>query len=146
MTPQVRDCQWSSKECSDRPLGMTMASSLVGPDDVAAAREVLRGVLAPTPMLRSRVLSDRLGGPVFLQFEDLQRAGAFRARGGWRRSAGLTDAERARGVVAASAGNHAQGVAFAAALLGAKATVIMPEGAPLPKVEATKSYGADIIL
>src|ERR1700730_9365211 len=80
MTPQVRDCQWLSKECSDRPLGMTMASSLVGPDDVAAAREVLRGVLAPTPMLRSRVLSDRLGGPVFLKCENLQRTGSFKAR------------------------------------------------------------------
>jgi len=125
---------------------MTMASSLVGPDDVAAAREVLHGVLAPTPLLRSRVLSDRLGGPVFLKCENLQRTGSFKARGAYLRISRLTDSERARGVVAASAGNHAQGVAFAAALLGAKATVIMPEGAPLPKIEATKGYGADIIL
>jgi threonine dehydratase len=124
---------------------MTMASSLVQPHDVAAARELLRSVLAPTPLLRSRVLSDRLGGPVFLKCENLQRTGSFKARGAYLRIARLTDAERARGVVAASAGNHAQGVAFAAALLGAKATVIMPEGAPLPKVEATRSYGADII-
>jgi threonine dehydratase len=125
---------------------MTMASSPLRPDDVAAAREVLRGVLAPTPLLRSRVLSDRLGGPVFLKCENLQRTGSFKARGAYLRIARLTDAERARGVVAASAGNHAQGVAFAAALLGAKATVIMPEGAPLPKIEATRSYGADIIM
>jgi threonine dehydratase len=124
---------------------MTTASSLVRPDDVAAARDVLRGVLAPTPLLRSRVLSDRLGGPVFLKCENLQRTGSFKARGAYLRISRLTDAERARGVVAASAGNHAQGVAFAAALLGAQATVIMPEGAPLPKVEATRSYGADII-
>ena len=124
---------------------MTTASSPVRPDDTAAAREVLRGVLAPTPLLRSRVLSDRLGGPVFLKCENLQRTGSFKARGAYLRISRLTDAERARGVVAASAGNHAQGVAFAAALLGAKATVIMPEGAPLPKIEATRSYGADII-
>jgi threonine dehydratase len=124
---------------------MTMASSLVQPHDVAAARELLRSVLAPTPLLRSRVLSERLGGPVFLKCENLQRTGSFKARGAYLRIARLTDAERARGVVAASAGNHAQGVAFAAALLGAKATVIMPEGAPLPKIEATRSYGADII-
>src|SRR5713226_5270979 len=125
---------------------MTMASSLVGPDDVAAAREVLRGVLAPTPMLRSRVLSERIGGPVYLKCENLQRTGSFKARGAYLRIARLTAAERARGVIAASAGNHAQGVAFAAALLGAKATVVMPDGAPLPKIAATRSYGAEIIL
>jgi threonine dehydratase len=125
---------------------MTMASSPVRPDDVAAARDVLRGVLAPTPLLRSRVLSDRLGGPVFLKCENLQRTGSFKPRGAYLRISRLTDAERARGVVAASAGNHAQGVALAASLLGAKATVIVPEGAPLPKVEATRSYGADIIM
>jgi threonine dehydratase len=124
---------------------MTMESAAVRPDDVAAAREVLRSVLAPTPLLRSRVLSERLGGPVFLKCENLQRTGSFKARGAYLRISRLTSAERACGVVAASAGNHAQGVAFAAALLGAKATVVMPEGAPLPKVEATRSYGADIL-
>jgi threonine dehydratase len=124
---------------------MTMAPGPVGPEDVAAAREVLAPILAPTPLLRSRVLSDRLGGPVFLKCENLQRTGSFKARGAYLRIARLTDSERSRGVVAASAGNHAQGVAFAAAMLGAKATVIMPEGAPLPKIEATRSYGADII-
>src|ERR1039458_7875466 len=124
---------------------MTMASSPLRPDDVAAAREVLRGVLAPTPLLRSRVLSDRLGGPVFLKRENLQRTGAFKARGAYLRCFRLTDADPALGVGGARPGNHAQGLAFAAALLGAKATVIMPEGAPLPKIEATRSYGADII-
>jgi threonine dehydratase len=123
-----------------------MEPAEVSREDVIAAREVLRGVLAPTPLLRSRVLSDRLGGPVFLKCENLQRTGSFKARGAYLRISRLTDAERSRGVVAASAGNHAQGVAFAAALLGAKATVIMPEGAPLPKIEATRSYGADIIM
>ncbi|MDX6394563.1 MAG: threonine dehydratase, partial [Streptosporangiaceae bacterium] len=90
---------------------MTTASSPVRPDDMATAREVLRSVLAPTPLLRSRVLSDRLGGPVFLKCENLQRTGSFKARGAYLRISRLTGAERARGVVAASAGNHAQGVA-----------------------------------
>jgi threonine dehydratase len=115
-------------------------------DDIAAARELLRGVTLETPMLHSRVLSERIGGPVFLKCENLQRTGSFKARGAYVRISRLSDAERDRGVIAASAGNHAQGVAFAAALLGAKATVVMPEGAPLPKIEATKSYGAEIVL
>src|SRR5450631_4899618 len=122
-----------------------MTSSQVQTDDVVAARELLRDVISPTPVLRSRVLSELVGGPVFLKCENLQRTGSFKIRGAYLRIARLTDAERARGVVAASAGNHAQGVALAAAVLGAKATVIMPEGAPLPKIEATRSYGADII-
>jgi threonine dehydratase len=117
----------------------------VRPEDVAAARDLLSGVITATPMLRSRVLSERLGGPVYLKCENLQRTGSFKVRGAYTRIAGLTAAERARGVVAASAGNHAQGVAFAAGLLGTRATVIMPDGAPLPKVQATRSYGADIL-
>ncbi len=124
---------------------MAMIPSLVTPDDVAAARDVLRDVLPPTPLLHSRALSERIGGPVYLKCENLQRTGSFKARGGYLRISRLSEAERARGVVAASAGNHAQGVAFAAAQLGVKATVVMPEGAPLPKIEATRGYGADII-
>jgi threonine dehydratase len=124
---------------------MAMISSPVGAADVAAAHEVLRDVLPPTPLLHSRVLSERLGGPVFLKCENLQRTGSFKARGGYLRISRLSEAERANGVVAASAGNHAQGVAFAAEILGVKATVVMPHGAPLPKIEATRGYGADII-
>jgi threonine dehydratase len=124
---------------------MTTPPGPVGFDDVVAARDLLRDVLAPTPLLRSRVLSERLGGPVYLKCENLQRTGSFKARGAYTRIARLSDDERARGVVAASAGNHAQGVAFAATSLGAKSTVVMPEGAPLPKVEATRGYGADVI-
>ncbi len=86
------------------------------------------------------------GGPVYLKCENLQRGGSFKVRGAYLRIARLTDAERARGVVAASAGNHAQGVALAAAALGARSTVVMPAGAPLPKVAATRSYGADVVL
>src|SRR6266571_3745636 len=125
---------------------MTMASWQVGFDDVVKASETLRGIISVTPMLHSWVLSERVGGPVFLKCENLQRTGSFKARGAYLRISRLTDAERSRGVVAASAGNHAQGVAFAAALLGIKATVVMPAGAPLPKVAATRSYGAEIIL
>jgi threonine dehydratase len=125
---------------------MTTTSPRVRPDDVAAAREVLSGVTLRTPLLQSRVLSERIGGPVYLKCENLQRTGSFKARGAYLRIARLSDSERGRGVIAASAGNHAQGVAFAAALLGTKATVVMPEGAPLPKIEATRSYGAEIIL
>jgi len=125
---------------------MTMTSLPVSFDDVVAAGEALRGVISPTPMLASRVLSELIGGPVYLKCENLQRTGSFKARGAYLRISRLTEAERGRGVVAASAGNHAQGVAFAAALLGARATVVMPEGAPLPKIAATRSYGAEIIL
>jgi threonine dehydratase len=121
-------------------------SSQVQTDDVVAARKVLRDVISPTPVLRSRVLSELVGGPVFLKCENLQRTGSFKIRGAYLRIARLTDAERARGVVAASAGNHAQGVALAAALLDTKATVFMPEGAPLPKIQATRDYGADVLL
>ena len=121
-------------------------SSPPGPDDVAAARKILDDVVLHTPMLRSRALSEQLGGPVYLKCENLQRTGSFKARGAYLRISRLSDAERARGVIAASAGNHAQGVAFAAARLGARATVVMPERAPLPKVEATRSYGADVVL
>ncbi len=111
-----------------------------------SAREVLRPVIRQTPLLESSALSALLGGPVFLKCENLQRGGSFKVRGAYLRIARLTEAERARGVIAASAGNHAQGVALAAAALGARATVVMPAAAPLPKVAATRSYGAEVIL
>jgi threonine dehydratase len=118
----------------------------VTPDDIAAARKLLHDVISDTPVLHSRVLSETVGGPVYLKCENLQRTGSFKVRGAYLRIARLSDAERARGVVAASAGNHAQGVAFAAGLLGCSATVVMPAGAPLPKVQATAGYGAEVIL
>jgi len=86
-----------------------------------------------------------VGGPVWLKCENLQRTGSFKARGAYVRISRLTEEERARGVVAASAGNHAQGVALAAQRLGIKATVFMPEGAPIPKEKATRGYGADVV-
>jgi threonine dehydratase len=123
-----------------------MTSLPVRPQDVAAASDLLRGIVSTTPMLHSRVLSERLGGPVYLKCENLQRTGSYKVRGGYVRLARLPEADRERGVVAASAGNHAQGVAFAAASLGIKATVFMAQGAPLPKIEATRGYGAEVIL
>jgi threonine dehydratase len=120
--------------------------SLVQSDDVVAARELLSDVISPTPLQYSRVLSEQADGPVYLKCENLQRTGSFKVRGAYVRIARLSERERARGVVAASAGNHAQGVAFAGGMLGTTATVVMPERAPLPKVEATRAYGAQVIL
>jgi threonine dehydratase len=113
-------------------------------DDVLAARELLAGVVDPTPMETSRWLADRVGGPACLKCENLQRTGSFKIRGAYVRISRLSPGQRAAGVVAASAGNHAQGVALAASLLGIKATVFMPEGAPIPKENATRGYGADV--
>ena len=96
-------------------------------------------------MEQSRWLSALVGGPVWLKCENLQRTGSFKIRGAYTRISRLTAEERARGVVAASAGNHAQGVALAAQLLGIRSTVFMPEGAPIPKEKATRGYGADVV-
>ncbi|HZX04311.1 threonine ammonia-lyase [Kribbella sp.] len=112
--------------------------------DVARAADLLHDVVAPTPLEYSRWLSELVGGDVFLKCENLQRTGSFKLRGAYVRMARLSKAERSRGVVAASAGNHAQGVALAAQLLGIKATVFMPNGAPIPKEKATRAYGAEI--
>ncbi len=121
-------------------------TELVTLEDVQAARELLAGVVRRTPMEPCRPLSAKLSGPVWLKCENVQRAGSYKVRGAYVRIARLSAAERARGVVAASAGNHAQGVALAASKLGAASTVFMPTGAPLPKVAATKGYGAAVQL
>jgi threonine dehydratase len=123
-----------------------MAQALVGIDDVRAAAALLDGVAIRTPVEGSRWLSALVGGRVDVKCENLQRTGSFKIRGAYVRIARLTDEQRANGVVAASAGNHAQGVALAARMLGATARVYMPEGAPLPKVEATKAYGAEVVM
>jgi threonine dehydratase len=113
--------------------------------DIEQARTALEGVAIETPVEESRWLTQLAGGPVRLKCENLQRTGSFKIRGAYLRMARLSDEERAAGVVAASAGNHAQGVALAAQLLGIKATVFMPEGAPIPKEKATRAYGAEVI-
>ena len=120
--------------------------NLVSLDDVYAAHEVLDGIIRRTPMEPCRPLEGKLGGPTWLKCENLQRAGAYKVRGALVRMSRLSPEERSRGVVAASAGNHAQGVAVAAGMLGIHATVFMPLGAPLPKVAATKGYGAKVQL
>lgn len=114
-------------------------------EDIEEAARLLDGVAIRTPMDGARWLSARCGGEVRLKCENLQRTGSFKMRGAYTRIARLSDEERSRGVVAASAGNHAQGVALSAQLLGVKATVFMPEGAPIPKINATMGYGADVV-
>jgi threonine dehydratase len=114
------------------------------PEAILRARALLEGVAIRTPMEESRWLSKIAGGPVMLKAENLQRAGSFKIRGAYTRMSALTPEERLNGVVAASAGNHAQGVALAAQLLGIKAVVYMPNGAPIPKEKATRGYGAEV--
>lgn len=106
----------------------------------------LEGVISHTPAMPSRALSEALGVPVVLKMENLQRTGSFKIRGAAHRLSRLTADERARGVVAASAGNHAQGVALAAQALGIPATIFMPLGVPVPKLLATRGYGAEVVL
>jgi threonine dehydratase len=122
------------------------AARAVTLDDVRGAQKILSGITRVTGMEGSRHLSRLVGAPVHLKCENLQRTGSFKLRGAYIRIAGLLPEERAAGVVAASAGNHAQGVALAAALLGVRATVFMPRGAPLPKISATRGYGAEVVL
>ena len=124
---------------------MTM-TGLVSLEDIEEARRRLEGIAVVTPMDRSRALSDQCGGEVLIKCENLQRTGSFKIRGAYNRISRLSPDEKECGVVAASAGNHAQGVALAAAMAGTTATVFMPEQAPLPKIEATKRYGAEVEL
>jgi len=114
--------------------------------DFESALTNVRQVAIETPVLHSNFLSNLVGHEVFLKAENLQRTGAYKLRGAFNRMSKLTAAERKRGVVAASAGNHAQGVALAAKKLGIKATIFMPIGASLPKYNATKNYGANVVL
>ena len=118
----------------------------VGIDDIREAATMLEGVVTVTPVERSSALASVVGAPVFLKCENLQRSGSFKLRGAYVRMARLTEEEKARGVVAASAGNHAQGVALGARLLGIRAVVYMPTDAALPKIAATREYGAEVRL
>ena len=122
--------------------------TLAGPTlaDFEAARAVVSGVAEITPMESSRFLSELLGSPVHLKCENLQRTGSYKIRGAYNRISRLTAEEKSHGVVAASAGNHAQGVAFAARELGIAATIFMPVGVALPKLQATRNYGAEVVL
>jgi threonine dehydratase len=113
--------------------------------DVERAREIVGPVLHRTPLLSSRSLSERLGTPAYLKAENLQRTGSFKPRGAVYAISRLSPEQRARGIVTLSAGNAAQGIAYAAARAGVKVTVAMPESAPRTKVEATRGYGAEIV-
>ncbi|MFF2277263.1 threonine ammonia-lyase [Agromyces sp. NPDC058126] len=125
-----------------------LSTTVAGPTlaEFEAAREVVTRVARQTPMESSRYLERLFGAPVRLKCENLQRTGSYKLRGAYNRLSSLSADERARGVVAASAGNHAQGVAYAARELGIRATIYMPVGVALPKLEATRAYGADVVL
>jgi threo-3-hydroxy-L-aspartate ammonia-lyase len=114
-------------------------------DDILQSAERLRGVANRTPTITSRNLDALVGGQVFLKCENLQRGGSFKFRGAYNRLVCLSEEERARGVVAFSSGNHAQGVALAARVLGISAVILMPDDAPPTKVAATQGYGAEVV-
>lgn len=121
-------------------------SDLPGLSEIEAAARRISGVALLTPLLESPLLNRRLGGRVFVKPEMLQRTGSFKFRGAYNRISQLSAEERSRGVVAFSSGNHAQGVAHAAALLGVPAVIVMPKDAPAIKIANTRGYGAEVVL
>ena len=110
------------------------------------AREVLKGIKHVTRLDRSSTFSHITGGDVYLKLENLQKTGSFKVRGAAYAMSQLSDEEKAAGVIAASAGNHAQGVAYAATRLGIKSTIVMPVFSPVAKIQATEGYGATVVL
>ena len=115
-------------------------------DMIKEARETIKDVIKETPLLESVKMSERTGANVFLKCENLQKTGSFKIRGACNKIANLTNEEKSKGVIASSAGNHAQGVALGAKMNGINATIVMPSTAPLAKVTATKGYGAEVVL
>lgn len=115
-------------------------------DDIEASAARAKGVVRRTPLLSSPFVDEIAGRPVFLKAEVLQHTGSFKFRGGWSALTALNDDQRKRGVIAYSSGNHAQGVARAAQILGVSATILMPADAPVMKVENTKAMGAEVVL
>ncbi len=114
--------------------------------DIEDAAQRIRGITVHTPLLRYDVLDQAVGAPVWIKPETLQRTGSFKMRGAWNRVSRIPDADKPKGVVAFSSGNHAQGVAEAARILGLKATIVMPSDAPRAKIESTKRRGAEVRL
>jgi len=114
--------------------------------DIQDARKILQGIIIPTPILSDEKLSNEIGANAYLKAECLQRSGSFKVRGAYNKISRLSTEEKERGVITASAGNHAQGVALAARLHNTKATIVLPEFAPLTKITATKAQGAEVIL
>lgn len=123
-----------------------MSAFAISFDDVQAASQRIKGQAVVTPLLTSPDLDARTGGRIFVKAEPLQRTGSFKFRGAYNRISQISPGDHARGVVAYSSGNHAQGVAHAAQLFGIKATIIMPRDAPALKIENTRGYGADVVL
>ena len=115
-------------------------------NDIHAARERIRDIITPTPIIADGRLSEEVGASAFLKAENLQKSGSFKIRGAYNKIVQLSDNEKKLGVIAASAGNHAQGVALAAKLNGIKATIVLPEFAPLTKITATRAFGAEVVL
>ena len=114
--------------------------------DIEEARRVLDKIILATPMISDARLSREIGASAHLKAESLQKSGSFKIRGAYNRISRLSDNEKKRGVIAASAGNHAQGVALAASLIGIKSTIVLPEFAPLTKIIATKNFGGEVVL
>lgn len=115
-------------------------------DNIIIAREKMKGIVHETPLDYSKTFSDLAQNEVYLKLENLQKTGSFKVRGSYNKLISLTEEELKKGVVAASAGNHAQGVAYSSQMLGIPCTIVMPKGAPLSKVLATRQYGAEVIL
>ena len=115
-------------------------------EDIKAAQETIQNTVVKTPFDHSSSCTTIAGRDVYLKLENYQRTGSFKIRGASNKIASLTPEEKKRGVIACSAGNHAQGVALSASLSGVKSVIVMPETAPLTKVQATKNYGAEVIL
>ena len=115
-------------------------------EDILKAREKLKTIIKDTEVEMSHSASEKWGAEIYFKYENLQRTGSFKIRGAYNKISNLSDAEKKRGVVASSAGNHAQGVALSGKLAGVKTTIVMPETASLNKISATKGYGATVIL
>ena len=115
-------------------------------EDIKKARETLAGITVRTELAYTNTLSDLTGNRIYLKLENQQRTGSFKLRGAYNKVAHLSAEEKQHGIIASSAGNHAQGVAYAATLAGIKSTIVMPETAPLAKIIATRGYGAEVVL
>ncbi|MGH8013165.1 MAG: threonine ammonia-lyase, partial [Candidatus Binataceae bacterium] len=120
-----------------------MAFSL---EQIELARRRLAGIIEPTPLIRNATLSRMVEAEVFIKPENLQKTGSFKLRGAYNRIAALTPEEAARGVIAASAGNHGQALAYAASRAGVSATIVMPKSAAIAKIDATRGYGQQVVL
>lgn len=115
-------------------------------DTIKEAQKNIQNSVKKTPLIECLSLEEKLGGKIFFKLENLQKTGSFKVRGALNRIAHLTPEEKKHGVIASSAGNHAQGIALGATAQGIKSTIVMPKTAPLPKVVATKNYGAEVVL